>query len=98
MTTPDTTTTEGKIAVMQSGGPWQKAPRQGCFGESAWMNDPNPVWDWDNYSYQTKPKEPREMWVNVYSNRKCLHETKEIAEENADSNRIECIHYLEVIE
>jgi hypothetical protein len=44
-----------------------------------------------------EPKKPREWWVNVYPDFSGAWPTKSVADDQADSERIECVHVREVL-
>lgn len=64
---------------------------------SNWYVAMDPNWDWTSFDYRIK-REPREWWVNVYLSDCCISKSKQEADQNASSERIECIHVREVLE
>lgn len=70
--TVDTTTTAGKIAVMQAYLDGQEVHVR-IKGSSEWHRvypagnaASEPEWDWPGNEYRLKPLEPREFFVSVY--------------------------------
>ena len=54
-----------KIAVMQhfeQGGSVQCCRAVAIYGNT-WQDTTCPSWDWDNWIYRIKPKEPRSFWL-----------------------------------
>jgi hypothetical protein len=64
MNNPDTSTTAGKIAVMQAfeDGKKIQAKRK---ASGVWVQADAPTWDWYGVEYRIAP-EPLELWVNTY--------------------------------
>ena len=67
--TIDTTTTAGKIAVMQAfergdACEWQYREGDG----DRWTRVEVPSWDWDGIRYRIKPKDPRTVYVGFGAN------------------------------
>ncbi len=61
-----------------------------------WAAVPNPSFD-PSLEYRVKPREPREWWVNIYPTRAGRpYRTKDMANAEADANRLECILVREV--
>ena len=63
--TPDTSTTEGKIAVMQAAVDG-KSIQVSTRGREKWSDAVGPWWDWSQFDYRIKPAEPLRLWVNAY--------------------------------
>lgn len=63
-TTPDTTTTAGKIAVMQAFSEGAKIDYQ-PKGKDYWANASTPIWDWDNFDYRIAA--PDFTWPSGYT-------------------------------
>lgn len=63
MTTPDTSTTEGKISVMKAFADGKKVE---LYDFGTWKQCTNPSWNWSAFNFRIKP-EPLERWVNVFS-------------------------------
>lgn len=63
----DTTTTEGKIAVMQAHAKGEAVQSIACGNAKiyGWKDDMDPVWDWSLRDYRIKPKEPRRWWLRL---------------------------------
>jgi hypothetical protein len=38
------------------------------YGASEWNYTENPEWDWIYFDYRLKPRKPRRIWVDEYSN------------------------------
>lgn len=101
----DTSTTEGKIKVMQAyvDGKtvwWYRRVKDRLSSFSKPLDrDPEPAWDWETNYYYIQP-EPMEIWVN--ESRSGLgepHYTPENAKRwSAAENFIRTIHFREVIE
>ncbi len=92
-------TTAQMIEVMQA---WQRGETIEVrdIGEKRWgtLID-EPSWNWIDSDYRIKPREPRVIWVNEYSDRSILHSNEEIAKQNAsDSAKRIAVKYVEAIE
>ncbi len=96
MTTPDTTTTEGKIVVMQAHANGADIEYKSKSGGD-WNRATTPTWDWSNAKYRVRPI-PREWWINVEPGAMFMRTSEDAAKRNAQPQRIECIHVREVIE
>ena len=96
----DTSTTEGKIKVMQLAADGRKvAYRSLSDARSVWreLYGP-PCWNW-GYSVFGIIEEPREIWVNFYPVGASVHTTKEVADARAARDRIgEAVLFREVVE
>jgi len=66
--TIDTSTTAGKIAVMQAFERGEKCETRLSSGPTEWKNLIYPSWDWAEYDYRIKPREPMEFYANIYQN------------------------------
>lgn len=58
----DTSTTAGKIAVMQAHEGGKKIQALFVAPNTEWHDSPHPSWDWANFDYRIKP-EPKVIWV-----------------------------------
>jgi hypothetical protein len=67
------------------------------LANGAWTDIPDPVFGGRPEQYRIKP-EPREWWFNFYSGSVGgIHTSKQSADDQATSDRTECIHVREVI-
>lgn len=93
----DTSTTHGKILVMQAHMEGAELQCRKAGGFPVWECADAVVWDWLRYDYRIKPV-PREWWANIYGSCAVMHETKESADSRADNGRTDCIRVREVLE
>lgn len=96
----DTSTTAGKIAVMQACEAGEKIVVKvaGSGGRWVGLTKPNPDWDWHNTDYAVVEK-PREIWVNFYKTVIVAHTSKEEADLSADPHRLgPAVKFVEVME
>ncbi len=91
----DTSTTDSKIAVMQAF--LDGKVIELCDADGVWSVADAPAWRWGERRYRIK-REPRELWVNVYPcGEDGVYSNLEDAEKAAACERVECIHYREVL-
>lgn len=95
----DTTTTAGKIAVMQAferGEPCEWQYQEGDGDE--WLRVEVPSWNWDEINYRVKPREPREYWIVGNGHMQNAWKTRAQAEQHAKAFPGEIVRLREVIE
>jgi len=77
-------TLQEKIAVMQAFAEGENVEYRGIYStdDYEWQDMPTPSWDWNSFEYRVK-REPREWWINTYTTRQEVHDTKEDADDCA---------------
>ena len=97
--TIDTTTTAGKIAVMQAFERGEACQWQYKEGDGEkWFRVQVPSWAFGEIRYRIKPREPREVWIVVSAGVQNAWKTRAQAEQHAKSFPGEIVHLREVIE
>ena len=90
-----------QIAVMQ-GAADAKEIQFRLRGESnRWEKTPDvPLWNWAYYDYRVKPRKPRELWINEYSDQWFgrAHDSEEKARAFGRAERKQIVKVREVIE
>ena len=87
-----------KIEVMQAFEAGREIfERPLCHG-GEWKSCEYPIWDWSTRQYVAK-EEPREIWVNVYTDGKCIaHTTETDAKRRLSSESGKTIKFREVMD
>ena len=89
-------TIEEMIAVLQAAKEGKKI-RFRNKGREDWYNIDNTVWNFEFCEYEAV-KEPRHFWINIYPNGdRIAYPTKENADLQASTDRLECIEVVEVL-
>lgn len=77
-----------------------KAVETRMRGTTSWAPTPAPAWNWGEFDYRIKPREPREFWMNDYGTYDGGKpwSSKEEADGYAMSHRVGIIHLREVLD
>lgn len=92
-------TLQEKIAVMQAAEAGKEI-EWSIKHKAIWRLATGPCWDWLNYDFRVKPREPRKFYVNEIDGNLSInhHETESDAKEATMARNARVINFIEVLD